>query len=497
MGSIANLMSGGPNSAFGQRAQKGGGGTVGGQPIDPATGLPFSFWDQQKLTAAQAAQGKGADGRTVLGDQGLLSALNPLSGVTQTSAAGTTTESFGDGGGVQDTPFGAGFSDGSGNRFSGIAPPPGQDPNGSYFQYTGSGQGFQNPTGGGGDRAEPTYKLNPDGTATPVDAGASYQASEWVTSGRTIAEMAAVLGTVGVGGAALEAAGGIGGLGGGGAQAAAAASDAGGGAAVGGGAVGESGLAGTGLAPYEAYAGPGSAGYQVAGDVAVAPAAGGGAGDVAAAAFPDAGLPTGVGAAGTSITGSTGAIGTAGEAMSAGAATGGGGSGVFGSGLSIPQIGQLASSAYGAFQGSQLKSSAAGSDPFAPYRAGYAQQLSTLMKDPSSITSQPGYQAAEKAGEQALTRNLSSQGLTGSGTAAEAIPTFAAKFEDKYYQEMIQTLAGLGGANINNAGIALQGQAAGDNTINSSINNLIKIWQASSGNSGGSSSGWLTDLFGG
>ena len=262
-----------------------------------------------------------------------------------------------------------------------------------------------------------------------------------------------------------------------------------------GGGGGGGGLAGTGLPEFQAYTGANSLGYQVAGDVAVAPAAGATPGEVASTAFPDAGTATGVGAAGTSITGSTGAIGTSGETLATTAATpGGGGSGVFGSGLSAPQVAQLGSSLLGAFQGSGMKSASAASDPFAPYRAGYAAQLQELMRNPSSVTSQPGYQAAEKAGEQALTRNLASQGLTGSGAAAEAIPTFAAKFEDHYYQQLIQTLASLGGANINNAGIALEGRAAGDNTINSSINNLIKIWQASSS---GSSSGWLTDIFGG
>lgn len=329
----------------------------------------------------------------------------------------------------------------------------------------------------------------------------------------------AMLGAAGFGvGAAL-------GAGAGAVDAGAAASDAGGGSIATSAGSGGSGLAGTDFPAYAAYNGPGAAGYQVAGDVAVAPGSAGagaagvgtvdagtvgtaGAGATGTGGFAASGLggasgdvlATGVGAPGTSIaTTASGAstIGASGEVMGsgAGAAAGDASTGVLGSGLSVSQLGQIGSSLYGLYQGSQIKKSAAASDPFAPYRAGYAQKLQTLMNNPSSITNDPGYAASQAAAEQALTRNLASQGLTGSGTAAQALATEGAQFENSYYQQTISTLANLGGANINNAGIALAGQAAGDNTMNQSINNLMKLWQSGSSASGSGGSGWLTSLF--
>lgn len=176
--------------------------------------------------------------------------------------------------------------------------------------------------------------------------------------------------------------------------------------------------------------------------------------------------------------GAAAGAGAGGAATAAGAATAGGSMGSTGTWL------QALSSIYGLYQGNQLQKMGAAADPFAPYRAGYAQQLQQLMQNPSSVTSLPGYKASQDAAEQALTRNLASQGLTGSGTAASALATEGAQFQNTYFQQMLQTLAGLSGATMNNAPLSLNAYAAGANTQNQSLQNLVKIMPALTGSGG-------------
>lgn len=141
----------------------------------------------------------------------------------------------------------------------------------------------------------------------------------------------------------------------------------------------------------------------------------------------------------------------------------------------IPLVGQVAGSIFGGSQGQDIKDAASGVDPFGPYRGGFAQMLSQLMQNPSSVTNMPGYEAGMKASEQSLTRNLASQGLTGSGTAAQALTEFGARYQDTAFQQLFSQLAGLSGANFNNAGTALQGRIAGMQTQNDSLSQLGKL----------------------
>lgn len=212
----------------------------------------------------------------------------------------------------------------------------------------------------------------------------------------------------------------------------------------------------------------GDAAFTYAGGDLAAMAAGGelGAGSIAASTF---------GADAASVLAGTSDIGI-------GAASAGGGSGsaggLFGTGITGTQVmqgAQLGSSLYGMYQGSQLSSAAKGADPFAAYRPGYAAQLQQLMQNPNSVTSLPGYQFGMDQSIGALTKNLASQGLTGSGTAAQAITNQGQQYAGQFYQQQLQNLAGLSGANMNNAGTSLAGQAAGTNLQNNSMNNFFKI----------------------
>jgi hypothetical protein len=132
-----------------------------------------------------------------------------------------------------------------------------------------------------------------------------------------------------------------------------------------------------------------------------------------------------------------------------------------------------------------MKQAGAAADPFAKYRDGYAQQLQALMANPSSITNTPGYGATMAAGEQTLTRNLASQGLTGSGAAAEALTNFGGQFQNQAYKEQVGTLSNLGGAGINNAGLSLSALASGNSAQNGGLNNLVKILPALMNQGGG------------
>lgn len=68
-------------------------------------------------------------------------------------------------------------------------------------------------------------------------------------------------------------------------------------------------------------------------------------------------------------------------------------------------------------------------------------QLQGLMKDPSSITKMPGYEA----GLQAVERKMASQGFNGSGNMMVAL----SKYGGDFYNQALQSLAAMSGANVN------------------------------------------------
>lgn len=191
------------------------------QPSSTTSATPTydgSFWDQAKLQALLAQTPAGADGRKVLGDDRMLSVLNPLQGLTvKSSIPGGQVYDGGDSGTFHEQAGETIYQDSLGRTYRQT----GTDANGAplvqYFENNGGG--FQNPTGSTQDRMQPTYRIDAQGNATPVSAGGTYKASDWVSSGR---DAAMILGTVlaaGAGGAALAGAGG--GTGGAGAAAAA------------------------------------------------------------------------------------------------------------------------------------------------------------------------------------------------------------------------------------------------------------------------------------
>lgn len=120
-------------------------------------------------------------------------------------------------------------------------------------------------------------------------------------------------------------------------------------------------------------------------------------------------------------------------------------------------------------------------DPFAQYRGTYAERLSKLATDPSSITETATYKARLQAAE----RVMAAQGYTGSGNAAAA----AADAGAAAYQQEFDNLAMLSGASngqgarasaygtgagsVANAGDSYLSGVAG---VGNNLANLATIW---------------------
>lgn len=138
---------------------------------------------------------------------------------------------------------------------------------------------------------------------------------------------------------------------------------------------------------------------------------------------------------------------------------------------SVGPLFSIGSGVYNMMQADDLKKKsaqlAAQADPFGPYRAQYGNQLSTLMADPSSITSMPGY----KAGLQAVERRGAAQGWNGSGNMMAALSDYGGNF----YNNAVTQLSGLAGANIGpgtGAQIGLQGATNAASIGAQSINSI-------------------------
>lgn len=135
-------------------------------------------------------------------------------------------------------------------------------------------------------------------------------------------------------------------------------------------------------------------------------------------------------------------------------------------------IASLIASLYGRNQSqSNLESAMNRQDPFGPYRPEYASKLSSLVSDPSQLTSLPGYQA----GLQAVQRSMGAQGYQGSGNMMTALADYGGKF----YNDAVTQYSSLAGANVNpgNMGMtALAGGAQDNQLLNQALAKLGVIF---------------------
>lgn len=222
----------------------------------------------------------------------------------------------------------------------------------------------------------------------------------------------------------------------------------------------------------------------------------------------------------------------------------------FGTIGSVLSIGSGVKSIFGSSSDTQSPQAAqASADPFAPYRAGYAQELQTLLHPGynagvlskweqsqgfgstnkkgvwsegkltpeqtvaknqqiskmqgevlgRSVTNQPGYQFELGQGTQALERAYAARGMSSSGNEQIALNEFGQRLSGQYYTDMINRLMGLSGANQNPAAgqsayqqaqaTNLQQNQAGWNSAMQGIGGLRAIY-GSSGSSGGWGGGY-------
>lgn len=109
---------------------------------------------------------------------------------------------------------------------------------------------------------------------------------------------------------------------------------------------------------------------------------------------------------------------------------------------------------------------------FGPYRAGYAQMLQHLMQNPSDVTNMPGYAAGMQAIERA-------GAAAGQGLGSGALETSLFKYGGDMFNQWVNTLANLGGANIDPAslvqslGTAAQTKAGGVSSLLGGIGGVI------------------------
>lgn len=99
------------------------------------------------------------------------------------------------------------------------------------------------------------------------------------------------------------------------------------------------------------------------------------------------------------------------------------------------------------------------SDPFGQYRPEFGAMLSNLYSNPSKIFEMPGY----KAGEQAVMRNMASQGYLGSGNMMHAMM----KYGGDFFNQEATRLGTFAGAGFNPASGAqmLMGGESGANDL--------------------------------
>jgi hypothetical protein len=174
-------------------------------------------------------------------------------------------------------------------------------------------------------------------------------------------------------------------------------------------------------------------------------------------------------------------------------------------------VGSLASAGVAAYSASQQGSIAGQQEGMAQTvfgeQQGYAQQLASLINNPSSVTSLPGYQFNFGQGTDAVTREMASSGFSGSGNEAIALTQYGqgnAQNTFNQYASLLSSLAGLsspvnptgalgGASSANTAGynqyggaLASLGFMAGQNNSGAGLGGFGGGWGG-----GGGSSGWI------
>ena len=128
-------------------------------------------------------------------------------------------------------------------------------------------------------------------------------------------------------------------------------------------------------------------------------------------------------------------IGVANSMGAFGGGSGGGGSGGGGSGQAGGSTGQQY-------------------DPYSPYRDQAAQQLNSLINNPSQAMAQPGYQQQLQQGIQQTNRGMAASGQLSSGQEQSALMSQGQNTFGSYYNSQLANLMQLSGASASPAAAA-------------------------------------------
>jgi hypothetical protein len=186
--------------------------------------------------------------------------------------------------------------------------------------------------------------------------------------------------------------------------------------------------------------------------------------------------------------------------------------------------GNVAGAAVGLVGGMLLKPSSGGAgggsgasgaqqnvDPFSPYRGQYGKQLNELMKDPGSVTSQPGFQSSLDTGTTNLERSNAAAGRTSSGAEQAGIAKLGQDTQSSWFDQQFKRLSSLSGASAgpgaggeaanqyNQAQDKASGQQAGaiGNLAGQAIGAGIKAWGSPSAGDAGTGTGGSGVVVGG
>ena len=135
--------------------------------------------------------------------------------------------------------------------------------------------------------------------------------------------------------------------------------------------------------------------------------------------------------------------------------------------------------------GAQQAASAA--DPFAGQRGQYQDMLSQLIKNPSSVTSTPGYEFQLQQGLNAVQGSAAAGGMLNSGNTLAALTKYGEDYASTQYNNQALLLAQLAGANVGSPGTAgqilnsqnllnQQSASALGNTVGGAVNQGLQNW---------------------
>ena len=106
-------------------------------------------------------------------------------------------------------------------------------------------------------------------------------------------------------------------------------------------------------------------------------------------------------------------------------------------------------------------SSQSQSDPYGPYRGQAANQLNSLVNNPSQALSAPGFQQTLQQGQQTVNRGMAATGQLQSGAEQSALQSLGQNTFSSYYNAQLANLMQLSGASQSPAAAGLaQSQAA-------------------------------------